>query len=119
MPCEPDRGGTVARGARSERQPDHELGTLALRRRCCATTAPPCIATSDADEREPDADPALRAVQRAPGLHEQLEDRLEHALGDPGAVVAHADDGVPVLVGQRRGATWPPRGVYFAALLAG
>ncbi|MCY1213798.1 hypothetical protein D9M72_255950 [compost metagenome] len=43
------------------------------------------------DQRQADAQPALRGLRRAADLHEHLEDRAQHVGCKAGAVVAHLD----------------------------
>jgi hypothetical protein len=43
-------------------------------------------------EREPDAEPALGALERALALREEVEDALEERGRNPEPVVAHLDD---------------------------
>src|SRR5690606_8532591 len=50
-----------------------------------------------ADERQPDAQPAAGVIERLTRLHEEIEDRFEQVRGDPGTVVADANDRSAVL----------------------
>jgi hypothetical protein len=43
------------------------------------------------DDRQPQAEAALCAVERAFALHERVEDMRHQVRRDPGAVVRHAD----------------------------
>ena len=57
-----------------------------------ASTAPSVHLDEGADQGQAEAEPSLRAVERAVGLGEQLEDAGEHRGVDPDAVVADAED---------------------------
>lgn len=49
-----------------------------------------------ARQRQPDAQPALRGLGRAAGLHEHVEHGVQHFGRDADAIVLHADDGLAV-----------------------
>jgi hypothetical protein len=66
-------------------------------------------------QRQPDSEPALRALERAVGLREKLEDRGQDLGRDADAVVGDADH-EPVVARVASIETEPPRGVNFAAL---
>ena len=84
-----------------------------------ASTVPPCISTSRFDQGQPDAQPALRAVERPLRLGEQVEDAgAASPAAMPIAVVPHAER--PRSPSSRRptGRCAALRSVYLAALFS-
>ena len=84
-------GGRRRRRLAEDRQADDELAAvaeaLAVRLDAAAVQLHQPV-----DEGEADAEPAVRAIQRAGGLHEKIEDARQQFRVDAHAVVAHADD---------------------------
>ena len=84
----------------------------------CAVTVPPCIATSERTSVRPTpSPPAARSSVRLDCTNRSNTESSMFAR-NAGAVVAHADHGVAVASRRRSSSTWPPLGVYLAALLS-
>ena len=100
----PDRGaGTLWRrkrrmwlgGSRGEQGEAHDELTALTEPRAPRLHAPPVELDQPANEREPDAEPALRAVVRVRALHEEVEDPRQQIGPDADAGVGDAEqDGV-------------------------
>ena len=91
------RGATARLGAR--RTAGSRIANtlpLAERRRSRADTWPWCSSTIFLHQRQADAEPAARALERPVGLHERLEDARQQVGGNARAGVAHVDHHVAV-----------------------
>src|SRR5262245_58927807 len=94
LPRAGDERGRRLLGRHGERrEPDAELGTASdpVAPRLDSTTVELDHALHDG---EPDPEAALRAVEPALDLREELEHALQHVGRDADAAVAHGDDGV-------------------------
>ena len=92
----------VARGdrlPRRHRQADLERAA-APRPVAVAATLPSCRFDERAQERQADAQPAVRSRDRLRPLHEHVEDPRQQRRFDAAAVIAHADDRVVAVAPQ-------------------
>ena len=69
-------------------------------------------------QREPEPEPALRAVERLARLEEQIEHVRQQLRRDADAVVRDLEHERPVLGPRRHAGDSPPGSVYLAALVS-
>ena len=86
--------------------------------RCAPRCVPAVQLDQAAREREADAEARLRALERAVGLREHVEDAAASSRRDADAVVAHAHHDVARRRAPRASSMRPPGSVYLAALLS-